>query len=249
MEYKIKNDEQLYSLHRSGRGFIFNYFTNGKDANKYNVLHSASCYWITKSNTNVKKYFFKNKKEAAEWLIQNVGEQDVRWKKCGVCSALGQPFLEDIEEIPKIEPEIKSDNIIDNVFREPKAQKLLVNHLKKNGYNVKEKHKTPSGIIDIVADKDEEIIVIEVKGEDKGGYGTSEMNFKMGIGQIISRMTSEHAKYALAFPLTEDYKRVLKKYKETSGFQNLALIFFIIKEDGTVLYYSSNDIIEMINNL
>ena len=57
--YRIKSEEQLFKLHNIGKGFIFNYFTDGKDAKKYNVLHSADCYWVTKSNTNVKKYFFK----------------------------------------------------------------------------------------------------------------------------------------------------------------------------------------------
>lgn len=249
MEYKIKSNRDLYKIYQTGNGFIFNYFTDGKDANKNNVLHSASCYWITKSNTNVRKYFFKTIEEAEQWLMQNIGEQDVKWKKCGICSALGQPFLENIEKILKIESEFESNDKIEDVFRESKVQKLLVNHLKKNGYNVKEMHKINSGILDIVADKEDEVIVIEVKGEDKGGYNSAEMNFKMGIGQIISRMTSKHAKYALAIPLTEDYKRVLKKYKETSGFQNLALNFFVVKEDGAIKYYSSDSFIEMVNNL
>ena len=247
MEYNIKSDEVLFNFHRIGKGFIFNYFTDGKYANKYNILHSASCDWILKSNTKIKKYFFKTLKGANDWLIKNVGEQDKRWKKCGSCEALGQPFLEDIEKILK--KEIKVDNNKnEDIFREPRVQKLLVNHLKKNGYNIKEKHKTSSGIIDIVADKDDGTIVIEVKGEDKGGYSTAGMNFQIGIGQILSRMTNKYAKYALAFPLTNDFKKVLQKYKKTLGFQNLKLNFYIIKENETIEFHTCNSLIKMIDN-
>lgn len=81
MEYKIKNDEQLFKLHNIGRSFIFNYFTDGKAANKNNILHSADCYWVTKSNTNLKKYFFKAIKEAEEWLLEKIGKQDEKWEE------------------------------------------------------------------------------------------------------------------------------------------------------------------------
>lgn len=249
MEYKIKNDEQLFNLHNIGRGFIFNYFTDGKTANKNNILHSADCCWVTKSNTNVKKYFFKTIKEAEEWLLEKIGKQDEKWKKCGTCSALGQSFLEDIEKILNKEIKVENNNENEDIFREPKVQKLLVNYLKQGGYNIKEKHKVSSGFIDIVADKDDEIIVIEVKGEDKGGYGSAEMNFQIGVGQILSRMTNKNAKYALAFPLTSNFKKVLKKYKKTSGFQNLNLFFYITKEDEIIECHTCESLIEMIDNL
>lgn len=251
MKYKVINDEQLYKLHNIGKGYIFNYFTGGKDANKYNVLHSTECYWVTRSNTNVKKYFFKTLKEAEEWLMLNVGKQDEKWKKCGTCSALGQPFIEEIEKILNKEINVKNNinNKGEDIFREAKVQELLVKYLKQNGYNIKEQHKVSSGIIDIVADKDDEIIVIEVKGEDKGGYGSAEMNFQMGIGQILSRMANKNVKYALAFPLTSNFKKVLKKYKKTLGFQNLNLSFYIAKEDETIEFYTCDNLIEMIHNL
>jgi len=249
MEYRINTDEELFRLHKIGHGFIFNYFTNGKDANKYNVLHAAGCDWISNSNTKVKKYFFKTLAEAEEWLVINLGKQDEKWKKCSTCSALGQSFIEDIEKMPNQEIKAGDNNKNDDVFREPRVQKLLVNYLKQNGYNVKQMYKVSSGIIDIVAEKSDETIAIEVKGEDKGGYGSAEMNFQMGIGQISSRMTNENIKYALAFPLTSNFKKVLKKYKNTSGFQNLRLFFYVINEDEKIEYYTGKSLIEMIERL
>ncbi len=93
------------------------------------------------------------------------------------------------------------------------------------------------------------MIVIEVKGEDKGGYNSAEMNFQIGIGQIISRMTNQNVTYALAFPLTSNFKKVLRKYKNTFGFQKLNLFFYIVKEDETIEYHTSRSFIEMIDKL
>jgi len=247
--YKIKSEDELYKLYNANRGFIFNYFTDGKTADKNNILHAAGCDWMKNSNLTYAKYFFKTIEEAEECLKRELGDQDVRWKKCDSCSALGQPFLEDIEQILVKETEIKSNIKKDNgIFKESIVQNILVNYLKKKGYNIKEMHKVTNGIIDIVADRNNEFIVIEVKGEDRGGYTSAEMNFQIGIGQILSRMTNQNVIYALAFPLTSDFKKVLKKYKNTSGLQKLKLFFYIIKEDNNVEYCDSESLVEMIGD-
>ena len=50
---------------------------------------------------------------------------------------------------------------------------------------------------------------MEVKGEDPGGYGSAQMNLQMVVGQISSRMDDLSATYAIAFPMTANYLRVL----------------------------------------
>jgi len=235
-------------IHKRGKGFIFNYFTNGRTAAKDNILHAASCFWLTKSNLGVKKYFFKTIKDAENWLTGNVGKEDVRWKKCGTCNALGQSELEENIYYPKqISHKLQKTN--DHIFKESDVQNTLIRELKEKGYSIKEKYPVHSGIIDIVGDKGDERIVIEVKGEDKGGYTSAEMNFQIGLGQIMSRMTLKSAKYALAFPLTPDFKKVLKKYKGTFAFEKLGLNFYLAKLDNSVMEYSSQKLTDLLNEL
>jgi len=246
---KIESDDELMMIHKRGKGFIFNYFTNGRTAGENNILHAASCSWLTKSNLSFKKYFFKTIKDVENWLTSNIGEEGVRWKKCGFCNALGQPEL---EEVSNNDFKIINDKVHEedrNIFREKDVQNILVKYLKEKNYNVKEEHQVSSGIIDIVADKDDELIVIEVKGEDKGGYTSAEMNFQMGLGQIMSRMTSKSAKYMLAFPLTPNFKKVLKKYKKTFAFEKLGLNFYLVKPDDSVMECSSQELMDFLNGL
>jgi len=251
MFFKIKSNDNLIKIHNSGVGFVYNDYS-GKTIKKKNdnVLHAASCYYVTTSKTNIKKYYFSTKKEALNWLKENRGDH---WRRCGICDALGQ---DDIEEINKYlienNEEVKNSNIqtnLNTIFYEAKAQEILVNHLRKNKYNVEEQCRVPNGIVDIVAKNNSEKIVIEVKGEDKGGYNSAEMNFQMGIGQIISRMISTNAKYAICFPLTINYKKVLYKFKNTYGFKKLDLNFYVIETDGTVKEFTSSKFTEFIKNI
>ena len=75
----------------------------------------------------------------------------------------------------------------------------------------------PSGYPDIVAEGPDGKWVIEVKGEDSGGYTSAEMNFQIGLGQIMCRMTDKNTQYGLAFPSTTDFKKVLRKYNGSDG--------------------------------
>jgi Holliday junction resolvase-like predicted endonuclease len=74
-------------------------------------------------------------------------------------------------------------------FRESEVESLVAEHLITSGYEVSRQSRVASGIIDLVAVKDGRSLVVEVKGEDAGGYTSAQMNFLMAIGQIASRMT------------------------------------------------------------
>lgn len=255
MYFQIKDDKEILKIHNSGLGFIYNdYSGKSQSKNNDNVLHASHCDDVTRSNIKKKKFYFSRKSDALNWLEKKRGEEGVRWRCCGNCDALGQDDVEEINSnILKIgNVTLKAqENLskIDDVFKESKVQAILVNYLKTQNYNVKESHRVVNGLIDIVAEKDDEMIVIEVKGEDKGGYGSVEMNFQIGVEQILSRMTNKNVKYALAFPLTGNFKKVLKKYKKTSGFQNLNLFFYITKEDETIECHTCESLIMMIDNL
>lgn len=253
MHSQIKDEEELFKIHSKGHGFILNDYPQ----DRYRILHHASCDDITRSSTTYKKFFFSTREEAFRWLESNRGKEGEKWHCCGHCDALGQ---NDIESISKNSLEISKKNInnqkpgnlksiSNNVFKESKVQEILVNYLKNKKYNVKEGHRVKSGLIDVVADKDDELIIIEAKGEDKGGYTSAEMNFMIGIGQIITRMTSKNAKYALAFPLTNDFKKVLRKYKNSDGFSKLGLNFYVVSENEMVSFFNPEEFLNFIEEL
>lgn len=85
----ITTDTELRQLQTNGVGLIFNDFSKeGPSGSKYNVLHSASCYWLAKSNTKIPKFFFNSFQEANSWLSSNRGPENVNWKRCGSCKAI-----------------------------------------------------------------------------------------------------------------------------------------------------------------
>ncbi len=91
--------------------------------------------------------------------------------------------------------------------------------------------------------------LVKERGEDRGGYTSAEMNFMKGIGQIISRMTSKNAKYVLAFPLTDDFKKILIKYKNSHGFIRLGLNFYAVSENETVSSFNPEEFFKFIEEL
>jgi hypothetical protein len=122
-------------------------------------------------------------------------------------------------------------------FREPEVEAMLIRYLEASGYKVVTRPRTPSGYPDIVAEGPDGKWLIEVKGEDAGGYTSAEMNFQMGLGQIMCRMVDPGASYGLAFPWTTDFKKVLRTYRGSDGFNRLGLYLFVVHRDGSVGRY------------
>lgn len=121
-----------------------------------------------------------------------------------------------------------------DIFGEPATKDVLYRHLEKQGYRVERNVRVNSGIIDAVATSGAERVVIEVKGEDRGGYSSAQMNFQMGIGQLASRMVDADSIYALGFPATSDYNAVLQTFRGSIAFERLKLRFYLVHLDGPV---------------
>lgn len=136
-----------------------------------------------------------------------------------------------------------------SVFREAEVLAILKKYLKEEGWKVKEQIKIDGGRIDIGAVKEGEILLIEAKGEDKGGYTSAEMNFQMGLGQLMSRMKDKDAKYGLAFPLTGDFMKVLQKYRGSFAFERLGIYLIPVERDGNCRMISSHEVIVFLENL
>jgi len=246
---KIRSNSELEKLHSAGVGLIYNDFSGrGSKGKDYNVLHSASCGWVVRSNVNVPKYFFSNIDEAIKWLRRNRGKEGKNWKRCGTCKAEARPAsqissqTESISKVDRIPMQSK-------VFTESEAEGILIQHLNSNGYRVRRQVRVASGLIDVVADGPDGRWVIEVKGEDRGGYGSAEMNFQIGLGQLMSRMTHSDAKYGLAFPLTSDFARVLRKYKGSLAFERLGIHLIPVKRDGTCRMNAPNEVLRFLEEL
>ncbi|MCL2281157.1 MAG: hypothetical protein FWC25_00650 [Dehalococcoidia bacterium] len=137
----------------------------------------------------------------------------------------------------KIKGRLELDN-----FKVQNVINMLKHGLKQDGWNVKEHVKLAGGFADLVAEKDNLSFVIEAKGEDKGGFYTTEMNFQMGLGQIMSRMTDKSKKYAIAIPATPDFFKVLQKYKSNFAFKELGLYLFVANSDNSCLVVPPADV-------
>jgi hypothetical protein len=99
-------------------------------------------------------------------------------------------------------------------------------------WSVKEQIKVEYGSIDIGAEKNGKVLLIEAKGEDRGPGGTAEMNFQVGLGQLMSRMHHEEADYGLAFPLTKNFITVLRKYQSSFAFEKRGIYPIPVDKDG-----------------
>lgn len=243
---KIKSNSELKQLNANSKGLIYNDFSGkGAGGKEYNVLHAAYCHWVLRSNINVPKYFFNSLEKAIKWLKKNRGIEGKKWKRCGTCKAEPRKTTTTQPTIPTIE----ESYTLKGPFRESVVEEILVQSLKQEGYDVQKQVKVHSGIIDVVAKGPDGNWIIEVKGEDRGGYTSAEMNFQVGLGQIISRMTDPQNNYALAFPMTTDFKRVLRKYKGTIGFELLNITFFIVHLDKRTDKYKASSMREFINRL
>lgn len=241
----IKSDTELEKIHSTGKGLIYNDFASkGPSGKDYNVLHAASCHWVARSNVNISKIFFSNIDEAVKWLRKYRGEEGKNWKRCNTCQAKARPHSGVFREF-----KVTSTVVMAGPFTETDAENILLQYLKERDYRVRRQVRVASGIVDIVAKGPDGCWLIEVKGEDKGGYTSAEMNFQIGIGQVVSRMTDSRVRYALAFPITRDFKKVLRKYKGSLGFERLNINFFVIHRDGGVEKYDATNIQKLIESV
>ena len=247
---QIQSNEELKKMHAAGNGLIYNDLSGrGTSRTDYNVLHAASCRWVTKSKVSVRKYFFDSLEEATVWLEQNRGEERVRWRRCKTCGAGDRSAPADSPKATVMPKRTRAQGSPDAPFAEAEVESLLIAYLEAGNYSIETQVQVHSGIIDVVAEGPEGRWIIEVKGEDRGGYASAQMNFQVGIGQLVSRMTDPRLRYALAFPMTPDFARVLTTYKGTVGFGRLGLWFFVVHRDGSVNRMGADELCEFIGAL
>jgi hypothetical protein len=233
---QVQTNAELAAIHRAGSGVVFNDYTSGPTAGQYNVLHAAFCASvgrmlagaIPEARPSAAKIFFENADEARAWLLRHRGEEDRAWRR-HACRASARPRTDGHDNAA-----VAASRVADSPFREAEVESLLYSFLRRNGYAVRERVRVPSGIVDAVATRSGERIVIEAKGEDSGEYDSAQMNFQMAVGQIASRMGDPDSRYAIAFPETADYIRVLRTFRGSPAFERLGIAFYVVDRSGEV---------------
>ena len=135
-----------------------------------------------------------------------------------------------------------------DIFKESDVIGVLKRGLKQDGWSVKEQVKLPGGFADLAVEKDGVSFILEAKGEDKGGFSAAEMNFQMGLGQLMARMTDPNKKYGIAFPATPDFIKALQKYEHSFAFKALDVYLFVANGDKTYFVVPPADIPAYIQN-
>ena len=251
----VHSNAELDAIHHIGDGLIFNLFSFGSAAAaRDNVLHLASCSWAERMLAgadparapSVRKVFFDDLDDACSWLVQHRGPVGSSWKHCGRCKPDRRVIGDGGTEA---DSRMAISGRADSVFREAEVERSLYARLRRAGYEVQEKVRVSSGIVDAIATRDGKRIVIEAKGEDSGGYGSAQMNFQMAFGQISSRMTDPDATYAIAFPMTPDYLKVLRTFRGSLAFDRLNLIFYIVGRDSQVREIDASEVPAWIESL
>ncbi len=261
----IKDDDELMRLHLLGRSsnscFIYNdYSGNVASGLSGNVLHRAGCPHVGKSNTRYQKVFFNDLDMATRWICQQRGDEGKRWRRCSCCKSEHQahgsatPTPSPLEATTRKQaPEPKTPSHPapgKEPFTEGKVEDLLQPWLEAQGYSVEKRVRVGNGIIDVVAHRSDSEWVIEAKGEDKGGFGTAEMNFRIGIAQICSRMEHKPGRrFALAIPLTADFQRLLRKHRDFTVFERMEIWLFVANSDGEISLVSPEQIQGFVDGL
>jgi hypothetical protein len=240
---KIMTQTELEQLHKSGKGFIYNDYAgpSGTSASKYNLLHRTDCPWIKRTNLNVAKHYAETQEVAVAWLEQNRGREGVRWRWCKTCHYQSAQVTTATGKTAKAHKMPQPAG----PFTESEVERLLVRWFRDQGYQVQTQVLVPSGVIDLVVTGREAEWIIEVKGEDRGGFTSALMNFQDGIGQLVSRMTDPTKKYSLAIPVTADYRKVVAKYRESIGAERLGVYFLTVDRTGKVKRFAGDQLKEL----
>lgn len=249
----IRDDPELATLHEAGEGLIYNDYYGARTLGaKGNLLHAARCSGVRMSNTKYRKVFFGLLTDALAWLSEHRGVEGTGWKRCGKCHAEVEGRLpSDNTRLRTTSPSTENMATTDPVpFTEGRVEKLLVPWLEAQGFTVQMRVRVPNGIIDLVARKSVDEWVIEAKGEDRGGYNTAEMNFRIGISQICSRMAEGQGKiFCLAIPMTPHFKRVLVKHMSFVVFERVGLWLLVVESNGEVRALSPDAVQQYVDQL
>ena len=146
-----------------------------------------------------------------------------------------------------------------NNMKEKEVQKVLKEWFENKGFKVIENVKVNSeNCVDLVATKENEKWIIEVKGDYDRNTAQYNVNFDTGMGQLLKSITiiDDKTKYAICIPFSRtergeklSYRLILKKYSKSIIFEILNIHLILIRDDESVEIISPENIIKFLTSI
>jgi len=115
----------------------------------------------------------------------------------------------------------------------------------------------PSGNnIDVVADKDGDMWLVEVKGDYNKNTAQYNVNFDTALGQIIKSVmiADKEIKYGICIPFSRtermenlSYRLILPKYRKTIAFERLNISLILVRDDESVQIIEPEQVTQFLN--
>lgn len=129
-------------------------------------------------------------------------------------------------------------------MRESEVETIIINWFENRGYTVEQEFLGPGGNkIDVMARKNQEQWIIEVKGDYDKNTAQYNVNFDTGIGQLIKSISviNKNMNYAICIPFTRteqhkhlSYRLILPKYSRSLVFEKLNISLILVRDDRSV---------------
>ena len=146
-----------------------------------------------------------------------------------------------------------------NNMKEKEVQKVLKEWFENKGFKVIENVKVNSeNCVDLVATKENEKWIIEVKGDYDRNTAQYNVNFDTGMGQLLKSITiiDDKTKYAICIPFSRtergekfSYRLILKKYSKSIIFEILNIHLILIRDDESVEIISPNNVRKFLTSI
>ena len=146
-----------------------------------------------------------------------------------------------------------------NNMKEKEVQKVLKEWFENKGFKVIENVKVNSeNCVDLVATKENEKWIIEVKGDYDRNTAQYNVNFDTDMGQLLKSITiiDDKTKYAICIPFSRtergeklSYRLILKKYSKSIIFGILNIHLILIRDDESVEIISPKNIIKFLTSI
>ena len=137
-------------------------------------------------------------------------------------------------------------------MQEIEVEAIVINWFKQRGYTVEKEFLGAGGNkIDVMARKNQEQWIVEVKGDYDRSTAQYNVNFDTGIGQLVKSISvvNENINYAICIPLSRteqgrqlSYRLVLPKYSRSVAFEELNISLILVRDDKFVEIIKSKDV-------
>ena len=118
-------------------------------------------------------------------------------------------------------------------LQEEKIKHILANYLVNNGWDIKVAWGHQQGI-DIDAERNGERWIIEVKGP--GSRQPMRVNYFISIlGETLQRMNDSNARYSIALPDIQQYRRLWNKFPQLAK-ERTTIDLILVDENGNISF-------------